>query len=194
MKIWKNKQEVREYVWNLLEKKKVALFPNRGHIPNFKGVEKTIEKIKNIELWKKAKIIFISPDTPQRYLIKHALNEKKLVIMATPRLRKGFAIVNSYGNSLREILQNSKIVGYDIPKPDLIIIGSVAVDKKGNRIGKGGGFGDREIEIINSKFGKVKVITNVHDLQVFDDFSYFMEKHDHKVDIIVTPTRIIECN
>ncbi len=194
MKIWKNKQEVREYVWNLLEKKKVALFPNRGHIPNFKGVEKTIEKIKNIELWKKAKIIFISPDTPQRYLIKHALNEKKLVIMATPRLRKGFAIVNSYGNSLREILQNSKIVGYDIPKPDLIIIGSVAVDKKGNRIGKGGGFGDREIEIINSKFGKVKVITNVHDLQVFDDFSYLMEKHDHKVDIIVTPTRIIECN
>ena len=194
MKIWKNKQEVREYVWNLLEKKKVALFPNRGHIPNFKGVEKTIEKIKNIELWKKAKIIFISPDTPQRYLIKHALNEKKLVIMATPRLRKGFAIVNSYGNSLREILQNSKIVGYDIPKPDLIIIGSVAVDKKGNRIGKGGGFGDREIEIINSKFGKVKVITNVHDLQVFDDFDYLMEEHDHKVDIIVTPTRIIECN
>ncbi len=109
MKIWKNKQEIREYIWNLLERNGVALFPNRGHIPNFKGVEKTIEKIKSIELWKKAKVIFISPDTPQRYLIKHALNEKKLVIMATPRLRKGFAIVNSYGNSLREILGNSKI-------------------------------------------------------------------------------------
>ncbi len=189
--MFKSKQEVREYVWRILKERGICLFPCENHIPNFKGVEVTIMKILELEEYKKAKRIFVSPDTPQRHLIKYALENGKEVYMATPRLRSGFCKVNIYFNSLREILRHAKILGWEIPKIDFALVGSVAVDLKGNRIGKGGGFGDREIKILREKNPDVVIATNVHDLQVFEDLSYLMEPHDQKVDLIVTPKRII---
>jgi len=185
-----SKQQVREYVWKILEEKKVALFPNWGHIPNFKGVEETIKKILELEEYKKAKKIFVSPDTPQRPIIKYALKEKE-VYMATPRLSKGFCKVKTYG-TLKDILRSAEYT--DIPYVDIAIIGSVAVDLKGNRIGKGGGYGDREIKMLREKNKDLIVITNVHDLQVFEDLSHLIEEYDERVNIIVTPTRVIRVN
>ena len=188
--IFNSKQDVREFIWRKLKEENIALFPNEGHIPNFKGVIETIEKILELEEYKRANKIFVSPDTPQRYLIKYALNGKE-VYMATPRLKNGFCKVTKYFNSLKEILKYAKVVGWSLPKIDFALIGSVAVDLKGNRIGKGGGYGDKEIKLLRSKNPDVVVVTNVHDLQVFRDLSYLIEPHDQKVDIIVTPRRII---
>ncbi len=92
--------------------------------------------------------------------------------MATPRLRHGFVAIMRYSPRLRDVLKNAKPITNIFA--DLAIIGSVAVDLKGNRIGKGGGY--------------------VHDLQVFEDISYLMEPHDEKVNFIVTPTRVISCD
>jgi len=186
-----SKEELRKYVWNTLREKKVCLFPCYKHIPNFLGVEETIRKILELDEYKKAKRIFVSPDTPQRYLLRYAIKDKE-VYMATPRLRNGFCKVEKYYSSLRDIIRSSKIVGYDIPKIDFALIGSVAVDLKGNRIGKGGGFGDREIKILRDKNPDIIIATNVHELQVFDDFSYLMEEHDQKVDIIVTGKNLLK--
>jgi len=188
-----SKEEVRKYVWNLLKENKVCLFPCEGHIPNFLGVEETIKKILDLNEYKKAKRIFISPDTPQRYLLKYAIKDKE-VYMATPRLKNGFCRVEKYYSSLKDIIKNSKIVGYNIPEIDFALIGSVVVDLKGNRIGKGGGFGDKEIKILRDKNPDIFVATNVHDLQVFDDLSYLMEEHDQKIDMIITPKKIINVN
>jgi len=187
-----DKQEVREFVWKILREKNECLFPCYGRIPNFKGVEKTIEKILSLEEFISAKKIFISPDTPQRILLKFVNLEEKEIYMATPRLREGFVRVNKTSTHLKEILSNSTKIK-EIPKIDLAIIGSVAVDIKGNRIGKGGGYGDREIKILREKNEKIKIVSNVHDLQVFEDLSYLMKEYDEKIDIIVTPTRIIYC-
>jgi len=187
-----SKQEVREYVWKILKEKDECLFPCYGRIPNFKGVEKTIEKILNLEEFKNAKRIFVSPDTPQRLLLKFINLEEKEIYMATPRLKEGFVRVNIKSTNLKEILSKS-IKIQEIPKIDLAIIGSVAVDIKGNRIGKGGGYGDKEIKILKEKNEKIKIVSNVHDLQVFEDLSYLMKEYDQKIDIIVTPTRIIRC-
>lgn len=191
-KIFRSKQEIREYVWKKLREEGVALFPNENHIPNFKGVEDTIKKILELDEYKKANKIFISPDTPQRILIKYAIKDGKEIYMATPKLRKGFCKVAIYSSSLREILNHAKILGWNVPKIDFALIGSVAVDLKGNRIGKGGGYGDREILFLRNINSKVIIATNVHDLQVFNDLSYLMESHDQKVDIIITPTRILK--
>jgi 5-formyltetrahydrofolate cyclo-ligase len=78
-----------------------------------------------------------------------------------------------------------------LPKPDLIITGCVAVDKEGWRLGKGGGYGDREIKTFLEKFGKIPVITTVHELQIVNEVPH--ENHDTKVDYIVTPNKIIKC-
>ncbi len=77
----------------------------------------------------------------------------------------------------------------ELPKPDLIVEGSVAVDLQGHRLGKGGGYGDLEIKTLKNKFGCIPVITTVHDMQIVEAVPF--EENDEKVSIIVTPTKII---
>ncbi len=45
----------------------------------------------------------------------------------------------------------------EMPPVDLIVAGSVAVNKKGSRIGKGGGYSDLEYAI-GREFGFVKMV------------------------------------
>ncbi|MFH7903430.1 MAG: 5-formyltetrahydrofolate cyclo-ligase [Candidatus Aenigmatarchaeota archaeon] len=189
---FKNKQEVREFVWKKLKESNECLFPCYGKIPNFKGVEKTILKVLESEEFKKSKRIFISPDTPQRILLNFVnLNEKEVYI-ATPRLKQGFIKVTINSANLVKVLESGLKID-NLPRIDFALIGSVAVDVKGNRIGKGGGYGDREIKILREGNQKIIIATNVHDLQVFDDLSYLIEKHDEKVNLIFTPTKVIYC-
>jgi 5-formyltetrahydrofolate cyclo-ligase len=80
-------------------------------------------------------------------------------------------------------------------KIDLVVIGSVAVDRFGRRIGKGEGFADLEFAMGASHHGAVSadtvVITTVHDIQVFDELPpKLFEAHDLPVDVIVTPTEV----
>ncbi len=77
----------------------------------------------------------------------------------------------------------------DFPKPDLIVTGSVAVDNKGNRLGKGRGYGDREIKVIRERFGRTPVVSTIHDIQLVEHIPF--TEQDEKVGIIVTPTKII---
>ena len=57
-------------------------------------------------------------------------------------------------------------------KVDLFVVGSVAVDTRGRRIGKGEGFADLEFAMGASHHHAVGpetvVVTTVHDVQVFD--------------------------
>jgi 5-formyltetrahydrofolate cyclo-ligase len=79
-------------------------------------------------------------------------------------------------------------------KVDLFVQGCVAVDKKGNRIGKGSGFGDREYKVLKEKgliTDETLYVVIAHPIQVFDDFSYVMDEHDVKIDLILTPKEII---
>lgn len=71
----------------------------------------------------------------------------------------------------------------------MIVTSCVAVDERGHRLGKGHGYGDTEIRMIKERFGKIPVVTTVHDLQVVADVP--SESHDEGVDVIVTPTRIV---
>ncbi|MCP8317273.1 MAG: 5-formyltetrahydrofolate cyclo-ligase, partial [archaeon] len=76
------------------------------------------------------------------------------------------------------------------PNLDLIVEGSVAVDLDGYRLGKGKGFGDREISMAEDIAKKsIMVMTTVHDVQIVDFVP--REEHDKRVDIIITPTKII---
>ncbi len=200
MDVQKEKQKLREKIWKILEEKKVARFPLpcKGKIPNFVGSEKAAKLATKLPEWKKAKIIFANPDAAQQKLRELALKEGKILIVATPRLKKGYLKINpekvkgkekeastikgafKYGESLKEL-----------PKPDLIVTGCVAIDKLGWRLGKGGGYGDKEIKTFLEKFGKIPVITTIHDLQIVEKVPH--QEFDTKVDYIVTPKKIIKC-
>jgi 5-formyltetrahydrofolate cyclo-ligase len=77
---------------------------------------------------------------------------------------------------------------------DLIIQGSVAVDRRGNRLGKGKGYGDKEIAYLRERGlarPNVKIVTIVHEVQVVDDLFTLVDENDVPVDYILTPGGVI---
>jgi len=196
----KEKELLRQKIWKIMETEQIARFPLPcyGRIPNFYGSEKTADKIRTLKEWKEAKTIFANPDYAQQKIREAALMDGKLLIMASPRLKQGFIIVNpkevkgkeSFASTIRGAFKHGKTVDVEnIPKPDLIIEGTVAVDLKGHRLGKGHGYGDVEIEIMKKLFGAIPVVTAVHDVQVVESVPF--EEKDEKVSIVITPTRVI---
>jgi 5-formyltetrahydrofolate cyclo-ligase len=199
MNIKKEKKKLREKIWRILEEKKIARFPLPcfGRIPNFEGSEKAAKLLKTLPEWKKAKIIFSNPDAAQQPVRELVLKEGKILIMATPRLTKGYLKIDpkdvkgkeKEASTIKGAFKYGKPVK-DLPKPDLIITGCVAVSKNNfYRIGKGLGLGDKEIKIFHKKFGPIPVATTIHDLQLLSEVPH--DKHDVQVDIIVTPPKII---
>jgi len=90
--ISKEKEELRNKIWKLLEQKNVAIFPLpvRGRIPNFVGSDKAANLVRTLPEWKKAKVIFANPDYAQKKIRELALKEGKILVMASPRLTHGF--------------------------------------------------------------------------------------------------------
>ncbi len=110
------------------------------------------------------------PDKAQLPVRARALTEGKIVYMAVPRLAE--------------------------EKPvDLIVCGSVAVNRHGTRLGKGAGCSDIEVALLQEA-GLIgphtTIVTTVHSLQVVDEPLPETE-HDFSVDLIVTPDDVITC-
>ena len=198
-----DKDEIRKEVWRILEKKGVARFPKpiQGRIPNFIGAEKAAERMISQKEFKNSEVIKVNPDSPQIPVRRFALMSGKLLIMPTPRLKKGFMLLDPRKIPLNALVKASTLRGAfkygrichlkELPQVDLIIVGSVAVSKDGVRIGKGGGYSEieygilRELRLIDEK---TPVFTSIHDLQIVD--SAPKEDHDLVVDCIFTPRRI----
>ena len=79
---------------------------------------------------------------------------------------------------------------------DLVVTGCVAVDPSGARLGKGGGFSDLEYALAweAGLIGPGTVVaTTVHDVQVLPEGDIPVAEHDFRLDLIVTPDRVLEC-
>ena len=200
------KQDIRERVWQALEKARVHRFPGtRGRIPNFVGAERAADRLCELAMWKRAKVLKCNPDSPQRPVRLRALKEGKLVYMAVPRLRELECFIELDPSRVgRNIKQAASIQGAfrfgrpvlpdDMRKIDLIVCGTVAVNLEGARIGKGGGYSDLEYGLAREAGlarQKTPIVTTVHDLQVLNDKLPVLA-HDIPVDVIVTPTRVIQ--
>jgi 5-formyltetrahydrofolate cyclo-ligase len=195
-----SKKLMRQEVWNRLEAEGFAKFPLPcfSRIPNFVGSEKAAERLRLSKEWKTAKVVFVNPDFAQQKVREHVLLDGKTLVMATPKLRQGYIIVEpekvkdleKHASTIKGAFQLGKTAEPpEIPRPDLIVEGSVAVDKQGNRLGKGCGYGDREIKTLKKAFGPTPVVTTVHDAQVVNNVP--TKEKDEKVSIILTPSRII---
>ena len=198
MSVSVKKRLLREKIWKIMEEKHLAQFPLpcHGRIPNFLGAEAAAEKLRELEEWKNAKVVFVNPDSPQRRVRENVLKDGKTLIMASPRLKRGFILVDPadvkgkerFASTIKGAFKFGVVISA-FPKPDLVVEGSVAVDTHGHRLGKGGGYGDVEIKTLRRMFGDVLVVTTVHDIQVVEAVPF--EEKDEKVSVIVTPTRVI---
>lgn len=201
-----SKQAIREQVWQAMTEAGVGRFPFplKGRIPNFAGAEEAADRLAQLDLWQRAQTIKANPDSPQRPVRQRALEAGKTVYMAVPRLRakKPFIELDSSriddyrrASTIKGAFEWGRPVGLDeMPHIDLIVAGSVAVNRAGARVGKGGGYSDLEFGL-GQEAGIIDdatvVVTTVHPLQIVDDEPEQIE-HDIPVDIIVTPEVVIE--
>jgi len=198
-----SKEDIRLRVWNLMEEKSVAAFPKPIYhrIPNFIGAHKAAENLKDLPEYKSAAVISCNPDSPQRPVREMTLRDGKTLVMATPRMKQGFLLIEPKKLPSSQIFEASTIHGafksghFAEPrevKIDLFVEGSVAVSLNGGRLGKGTGYSDQEYAMLKNAGAlspKTFVVTTVHDVQVVEDIP--REEWDVSVDVIVTPTRII---
>ena len=200
-----DKSSIREMVWRMLEERGVARFPRPvyGRIPNFVGAERSAEKILMLNEYREARVIKVNPDSPQRLIRQRCLEDGKLLVMPTPRIRQGFLLLNPSKIPRSLIHHASTIKGAfklgepihpsRLPKIDMIVVGSVAASRNGVRIGKGEGYAEIEYAILR-ELGKVDedvfIATNIHDLQLIDNLP--REPYDLTLDYIATPTKQIK--
>ncbi len=204
------KDRIRKEVWR--ELRRVAKPDSRFHwdfskfIPDFKGSEKCAAAIRGMELYKSSRYIMITPDNCLQKLREYCILDGKTYIMPTYGIVRGFIKISrdlvpqgqeEYASTLdgadrfgiSVTLQDIKALG----KIDFLVTGASAVNLEGVRYGKGHGYFDlewamfREIRVVDEN---TPVIAVVHDCQVID-IPIEASPYDTIVDIIVTPTKII---
>jgi 5-formyltetrahydrofolate cyclo-ligase len=201
------KQAIRERIWSLLEREHaVPELGVQGRIPNFNGADTAAEQLATLPEWNAARVIKAVPDRAQLRVRQKALEEGKLVYMAVPRLADKFpfyeldpatlTVPPAEAASKEVAAKVAPKLLVEVMKPvDMAICGSVAVDRKGVRLGKGAGYSDIELALLQEA-GLLRpetlIVTTVHALQVVDG-ELPESAHDFRVDVIVTPEGIIRC-
>ncbi len=199
------KKEIRSEIWRIMEERDVARFPRPvfNRIPNFEGADEASRRLQGLRIFQDAGTVKVNPDSPQKPVRESVLSSGKTLVTPAPRLKSGFLLLNansvprsafSYASTIKGAFQYGKQIDLiDLPRVDLIIVGSVAVSLDGARIGKGGGYSEiecgilRELNLIDDK---TLIATTVHEIQITEKIP--TEEHDIPIDIIATPRRIIE--
>lgn len=200
------KQRIRERVWDLLEREHATEPGVRGYIPAFAGSGTAAGLLAGIPEWAAARVIKAVPDRAQQPVRERALRDGKLVYMAVPRLAEDppfyeldpgrLPVPPGEAASREAAARVAPRVGPGQMRPvDMVVCGSVAVNRDGTRLGKGAGYSDLEIALLAEAglIGPATVIvTTVHPLQVLDE-PIPEAGHDFSVDLIVTTRDLIPC-
>ena len=140
------KQQVRDRIWALLEREAAAKPPGRvvGKIPNFLGAEAAADQLAALPTWEAARVIKANPDKAQRAVRARALTEGKVLYMAVPRLADELPFylldperlsMSPWEAAAKEgaAKVGQKVGAGELPSVDLVICGSVAVNRQGAR-------------------------------------------------------------
>jgi len=200
------KQEIRRRVWDLLVAEHVVERGVHGYIPAFVGAEAAANRLAGLAEWRAAQVVKAVPDRAQQPVRERALRDGKLLYVAVPKLAAELPFFVLDPASLaaapaeaaakdHAARHTRKVAVEDMRRVDVVVCGSVAVNRRGSRLGKGAGYSDIAVALLQEagRIGPSTVIvTTVHPLQVIDDAVPETE-HDFSVDLIVTPDEVIEC-
>ena len=190
------KQRVRERVWQTLESEGAARFPGaRGRVPNFRGAEAAAQHLAQLPEWESAAVVKSNPDAPQLPVRRRARHDGKTLYMAVPRLAEDKPFVRVMGDlTIKKALAEGVPARVeDLGHVDLIVCGTVAVNRAGVRVGKGGGYSDLELGLlVEAGFvdDATTIVTTVHPLQLLDE-ELPETAHDFRVDIVVMPDEVV---
>ncbi len=177
-------------------------------ICDYEGSEKGTELLCDTDMYKNAKVIFITPDNNLETLRERAFKDKKTVLMTNYGITRGFFIIEpgmipegkeevaSLLDGIGRYWKHQTLAQLEekIDHVDMLVTGASAITPSGIRFGKGHGYFDLEFAML-STIGIAdddSVIIGVgHDCQVAD-VPVEVEEYDTAIDFIVTPTRITE--
>jgi 5-formyltetrahydrofolate cyclo-ligase len=208
MSIDDDKQAIRDKVWRLLEREQAVPSGSYGKIPDFDGAERTAALLAELDVWRRAQTVKANPDHAQFPVRVRALEDGKLLYMAVPKMATPQPFYKLDPESLTVPAEQAADksgalsaaapqVGVDeMKKIDIVVCGSVAVNRSGARIGKGAGYSDLEVALLIEAglvTDNTMIVAPVHSLQVIEDDIPETE-HDFRVDLIVTPHEVIQCS
>jgi 5-formyltetrahydrofolate cyclo-ligase len=200
------KQAVRTRIWDLLEREHAVERGVHGYIPAFAGADVAADRLAHLPVWQAARVIKAVPDRAQQPVRERALREGKLLYMAVPMLADSLPFyvldpsrlrIASSEAAVREKAARvaPKIAVDEMQPVDMVVCGSVVVNRNGARLGKGAGYSDIEVALLQEAglIGpNTVIVTTVHPLQVVDE-ALPETKHDFSVGLIITPGEVIEC-
>ena len=187
------KEDIRQRIWERLERENIADFPRScfGRIPNFAGNDAATMHLLELPEFRAARCVFSAPDHALKRARDLVLERGKVLAVATPHMHSFLEIHPKKDKPISTTIKGLFKHGVPLVTPvDLIIQGSVAVDRRGNRLGKGKGYGDKEIAYLRERGlarPNVKIVTIVHGAQIVDDLSALVDENDVPVDYILTP-------
>jgi 5-formyltetrahydrofolate cyclo-ligase len=200
------KQAIRRHIWDLLEREQVTEPGVRGSIPAFAGARDAAARLAALPEWRDAHVVKAVPDRAQQPVRERALAEGKFLYMAVPKLAEklpfceldpGNLPVSAAEAASREVAARiARRVDTGQMRPvDMVVCGSVAVNRAGTRLGKGAGYSDIEVALL-AEAGLIGqhtvIVTTVHPLQVLDE-PIPETSHDFSVDLIITASEVIRC-
>jgi 5-formyltetrahydrofolate cyclo-ligase len=204
----RDKWAIREEVWTALETARVV----RGRsvhdkIPHFIGCDDAALQVTELPEWQAARAVKSNPDQAQRPLRQLALEQGKLLYMAVPRLKDERVFIEldptrpevdpKKASTISGAFRVGRPVYVSEMQPvDLVVSGSVAVNRQGVRIGKGGGFADLEYGLAAAAgilTPQTPIISTVHAMQVLEEDLPWTQ-HDVPLDIVITVDEVIRCD
>lgn len=156
---------------------------------------KIYENVVKLDSYRNAETIFlyisVSHEADTRRIAEHALQEGKRI--AVPRCVERGIMYAVVLNSLEELVPDrfgipsapSSSCIIDPEELDLILVPAIAFDRKGNRLGRGGGYYDRYLAHVP---GTVQTVGICRALQLLQEIS--ADKLDIPVQYVVTPDEI----
>lgn len=204
----RDKWAIREEVWTALETARVV----RGRsvhdkIPHFIGCDDAALQVTELPEWQAARAVKSNPDQAQRPLRQLALEQGKLLYMAVPCLKDERVFIEldptrpevdpKKASTISGAFRVGRPVYVSEMQPvDLVVSGSVAVNRQGVRIGKGGGFADLEYGLAAAAgilTPQTPIISTVHAMQVLEEDLPWTQ-HDVPLDIVITVDEVIRCD
>jgi len=182
------------------EKIRKKIKEKRDSLSTFEILKKSneiITQLKNMTIFRGSKIIacYISfnNEVYTHGLIKEFISEKEILVPVIDKKRKKLLLshLKNWGElngGMYGILEPAekflRLKGYE--EVDLVIVPGIVFDEDGNRIGYGGGYYDALLKEMDAT--KVAL---AFELQVMEKIP--AEKHDMKMDFIITEKRIVDC-
>jgi len=179
---------------NAIRRKILDIRKSLSAIEILKKSNRVIENLSSVDDFSGAEVImtYISFGTEVNThgLIRSLIGKKTVIVPVVTDKERGEMILSELmdwkelSSGAYGILEPREVRERDAGEVDVFIVPGIAFDKKGNRIGYGGGYYDRLLNKVKGK--KVGI---AYDFQILDSIP--AEGHDAGVDMIVTDRNII---